>query len=222
MIGYYDYSMFLTYLSAVSAVVGVVLTLSAGGHPHLGTAALLLCGLCDAFDGKVARTKSDRTELEKRFGIQVDSLADLLAFGMLPAAIGAALYRQSLLGAAKTRMAYSILLFAVMALYVLAALIRLAYFNVTEEERQQLDHGARRTYVGLPVTASALISPAVMLLGRLLPMDITPVYLSVMLFTGAAFVGRFRVRKPGLRGILALVALGLAEFVLLLVLGQMR
>ena len=76
--------------------------------------------------------------------------------------------------------------------------------------------------MGLPVTASALIFPAVMLLGRLLPMDITPVYLSVMLFTGAAFVGRFRVRKPGLRGILALVALGLAEFVLLLVLRQMR
>ena len=222
MIGFYDYTVVLTYLSMLSATTGITLCLNNIGHPYIGMFFLMFCGLCDAFDGKVARTKSDRTELEKRFGIQVDSLADLLAFGMLPAAIGAALYRQSMPGAAKTRMAYSILLFAVMVLYVLAALIRLAYFNVTEEERQQLDHGARRTYVGLPVTASALIFPAVMLLGRLLPMDITPVYLSVMLFTGAAFVGRFRVRKPGLRGILALVALGLAEFVLLLVLRQMR
>ncbi len=222
MIGYYDYSMFLTYLSAVSAVVGAALTLSGGGHPHLGTAALLLCGLCDAFDGKVARMKSNRTELEKRFGIQVDSLADLLAFGMLPACIGAALYRQSQLGAVRTRMAYSVLLFAVMALYVLSALIRLAYFNVTEEERQQLEPGARKAYVGLPVTSAALIFPAILLLGRLLPMDITPVYLSAMLFTGAAFVGRFRVRKPGLGGILGLVAVGLAEFVLLLVLRRLK
>lgn len=39
-------------------------------------------------DGRIARTKKDRTEQEKRFGIQIDSLNDLVCFGVLPAAIG--------------------------------------------------------------------------------------------------------------------------------------
>ena len=216
MIGYYDYTMFLTYLSAVSAVVGVALTLSAGGHPHLGTAALLLCGLCDAFDGKVARTKSDRTELEKRFGIQVDSLADLLAFGMLPAAIGAALYRQSMPGAAKTRMAYSILLFAVMALYVLAALIRLAFFNVLEEERDRTRTGERKVYVGLPTTSVALIFPGVLLLQHLVKVDLTWLYFAGLAAVAWLFVCKLEIPKPGMKGILALIGLGLVEFVVML------
>ena len=44
------------------------------------------------FDGKVARTKKDRTDFEKDNGIQLDSLSDLLAFGLLPAAIGFRLF----------------------------------------------------------------------------------------------------------------------------------
>ena len=40
------------------------------------------------FDGKVARTKKDRTECEKKFGIQIDSLCDAICFGVLPVVIG--------------------------------------------------------------------------------------------------------------------------------------
>jgi hypothetical protein len=47
------------------------------------------------FDGKVARTKKDRTEQEKSFGIQIDSLSDLVSFGVLPAVIGFAMVSQN-------------------------------------------------------------------------------------------------------------------------------
>ena len=86
MIGFYDYTMVLTYLSLLSATTGIVVSLSGGGHPYLGCLFLLVCGLCDAFDGKVARTKKDRTRMEQNFGIQIDSLSDIVAFGVLPAA----------------------------------------------------------------------------------------------------------------------------------------
>ena len=43
--------------------------------------------------------------------------------------------------------------------YVLCALIRLAYYNVTEEERINDNKGPREFYEGLPVTNSALIFP---------------------------------------------------------------
>ena len=43
----------------------------------------MITGLCDTFDGAVASTK-DRTASEKRFGVQIDSLCDLIGFGVLP------------------------------------------------------------------------------------------------------------------------------------------
>ena len=53
MIGFYNYTVILTYLSALSASTGIVVALSGAGHPYLGCFFLLFCGLCDAFDGKV-------------------------------------------------------------------------------------------------------------------------------------------------------------------------
>ena len=93
MIGFYNYTVVLTYLSLVSASTGIFVALSDKGHPYIGIIFLLFCGLCDAFDGKVARTKKGRSSDEQKFGIQIDSLSDIIAFGVLPAAIGATLLR---------------------------------------------------------------------------------------------------------------------------------
>lgn len=228
MIGFYDYTVILTYLSLLSSTVGIVVALSAGGHPYFGCFFLLLSGFCDAFDGKVARTKKQRTSAEKAFGIQIDSLSDLVAFGVLPTCIGAALIRTSPM----IQAAFSdpsapwqvhlgrFVLHAVLVLYTLAAMIRLAYFNVTEEERQQTEDGARTHYLGLPVTSAALIFPLVLLLQFLTRADITLAYMGAALLTGLLFLIPFRVRKPGLRGILIMVGIGALEFLLLLLWKQ--
>lgn len=217
MIGFYDYTVILTYLSAISGAVGIIISLSGDGHPFLGAFFLLFSGLCDAFDGKVAKTKKDRTASQMKFGIQIDSLADLIAFGTLPAAIGAAMFRRYSMQVEKIHLSYTILMMAVIAVYVLAALIRLAYYNITEEERQSVETGARKTYTGLPVTSAALIFPLVLLIQYLIPSaDITPIYLAVMLFVAVAFVSKFKITKPGLRGIMIMIGIGLVEFLVLI------
>lgn len=224
MIGFYDYTVVLTYLSLLSSTVGIVVALSAGGHPYFGCFFLLLSGLCDAFDGRVARTKKARTQAEKAFGIQIDSLSDLVAFGVLPTCIGAALIRTSpMIQAALADPTDPwqvtlgrLLLHAVLVLYTLAAMIRLAYYNVTEEERQQTETGARSHFLGLPVTSAALIFPLVLLLQFLTRADITLAYIAAALLTGLLFLIPFRVKKPGLRGILIMVGIGALEFLLLL------
>lgn len=226
MIGFYDYTVILTYLSLLSAGAGIVVSLAGGGHPFWGCFCLLFCGFCDAFDGKVARTKKGRTEMERNYGIQIDSLSDLVAFGVLPACIGAALiFRSTFLR--KLALAYgnrwfffigAFVLFAILILYALAAMIRLAYFNVTEEERQRTEGGVRKFYTGLPVTSAALIFPLVLLLQHLTPMDITLVYVAAALATGFAYLSRIQVPKPRLKGILIMIAFGLLE-VLALVLS---
>ena len=211
MIGFYNYTVVLTYLSLISGTVGIMVSLSDMGHPFMGAFFLLFCGLCDAFDGKIARTKPDRTNFEKKFGIQIDSLSDLVAFGVLPASIGAAMFRRLSLENEHMPRTYTILIFAVFAFYVLMAMIRLAYFNVLEEERQRQSEGNLKSYVGLPVTSASIIFPLVLLVHYILPADITPIYFAVMLFVGALFVSKIKVTKPGLRGILIMVGIGTLE-----------
>ena len=223
MIGFYNYTEVLTYLSLLSAGTGILVSLSGNGHPYWGVFFLLLCGLFDAFDGQVARTKKDRSHMEASFGIQIDSLSDLVAFGVLPACIGVAMlqrpefFHEAI--ANNNPLLYMIIkgaCFAIGAFYILAALIRLAYFNVTEEERQKSEEGARKYYTGLPVTSAALIFPSVMLFRYILPFDISLLYTFVMIATGFMFLGKFQLRKPKLKGILLLILLGVLECVALI------
>ena len=145
MIGYYNYTVILTYLSLISALFGTHLAFR--GEPVGALICLLLCGAFDSFDGMVARTKKGRTEEEKKFGIQIDSLVDMFSFGIFPAIIG---YTMGLNGW---------LWFAIFALYAICAVSRLGYFNVAEEMRQKETTEKRKYYQGLPVTSSSLIFP---------------------------------------------------------------
>ncbi len=225
MLGFYDYTMVLTYMSLLSAGLGIFTSLSGHGHPYVGTFFLLFCGLCDAFDGKVARTKKDRTEEQCKFGIQIDSLSDLVAFGVLPACIGLSMLWKVSVFSSVPRMHTGnaldfiapVLCFMVMMLYVLAAMIRLAYFNVQEEIRQKEEGGVRKYYQGLPVTSASLIFPLVMLLQFLTPKDLTLVYFGVMVVVGFLFLYKFKVKKPGLKGLLGLVLIGAIEFAIMII-----
>ena len=163
--------------------------------------------------------------MECDYGIQIDSLSDLVAFGVLPACMGGALildspFLQALTEQYRDRWFFylgALILFAILLLNVLAAMIRLAWFNVTEEERQRTEGGVRKYYTGLPVTSAALIFPVVMLAQYLTVADISLVYIAVALLTGLAFVSQMQVPKPGLKGILAMIAVGLTEILILIV-----
>ena len=230
MIGYYNYTVILTYLSLVSAGLGITITLMGSGHPFLGTFFLLFCGLCDAFDGEVARRKKNRTEEEIKFGVQIDSLSDLVAFGVLPAIIGEVLVWQNPEYTMVPRLhtgnpldfVVPTLCFLVMMLYVLMAMIRLAYFNVMEEKRQKEEGGKRKSYTGLPVTSAALIFPFVMLLQFMTPLDMTVVYYGVMVLVGYLFVSKIEVKKPGVKGVVILCIIGALEFTIMAILRSMK
>ena len=196
LIGFYNYTVWLTYAGAAAAICGIFF--SASGHPFWGVMCLLFAGATDMFDGKVASTMK-RNDAEKNFGIQIDSLCDLISFGVLPIAIG---YGIGLSGG---------FFYISAVLYLICAIIRLAYFNVTEELRQQETDECRKTYTGLPITSAALIFPfffcfldifqrAAILHGALLV---------VMALTGASFVMPFHIRKPRSKEQWALLGIGL-------------
>lgn len=225
MIGIYDYTVILTYCSLISAVAGIFTALHGNGHPYLGIFFLMFSGLCDAFDGKVARTKKNRTEKEKKFGIQIDSLSDLVAFGVLPACIGDSMlwtYNKfrgiphlTAVGDLEGGFMYYVIV-AVMILYVLNALIRLAYYNVTEELIQEEGGKHREYYEGLPVTNAALIFPLVMLFQYIFAADLTAVYFLVMFIVAVLFITPIKLPKLGLKGTLFMIGIGVVEALFLL------
>ena len=191
------------------------------GHPYLGMFFLMFCGLCDAFDGKVARTKKNRTEQMKKFGIQIDSLSDLIAFGVLPACIGIAMLRSSIefsifpdfkfLHLADKSAIVKVVLTVIAVFYALAAMIRLAYFNVLEEERQKNENGSRKVYLGLPVTSAALVFPTILLIHIFCSADLTLLYFIFLVIVGTLFITRIQVKKPTLKGVIIMILIGSVE-----------
>lgn len=186
MIGVYDYTVVLTYMSLLSSIFGMTEALE--GKFRNAIACLVIAGICDMLDGKVARTKKDRTEDEKNFGIQIDSLCDLVSFGAFPAFLTYALGVRGLVGV------------LAMCFYVLAAVIRLGYFNVCETRRQQETTERRKYYQGLPVTSIAIIYPLVYLLRPYIGHQMYLKLLIGVLFVVAfLFVSNIKVIKPGNR-----------------------
>ena len=204
LVGFYNYTVWLTYAGAAAAVCGIFF--SAGGHPFWGVICLLFAGATDMFDGKIASTMK-RNEAEKNFGIQIDSLCDLISFGVLPVAIG---YGLGLSGG---------FFFVSAVLYIICAIIRLAYFNVDEIMRQKNENGSRKTYYGLPVTAAAMLFPLIYGLKDLLGAALLPVYQVALFAVAAAFILKFKIRKPRGAAIWVIFALGLAVVALVITAG---
>ena len=205
MIGFYNYTVILTYLSLCSAVVGITQVFE--GRDYIAILCLLISGICGLFDGKVARHKKDRTDQEKVFGIQIDSLADIVCFGVLPACIGYNYGFNYGLGLVSA------------VLIVLCGLIRLGYFNVMEQERQQTTSENRKEYQGLPITTSSIILPLLFLGKHNIPDEAYPyVFQAFMVLLAVLFVLNIKVKKLSAKSIflmftlVALLILGLWKF----------
>ena len=157
------------------------------------------------FAGKVARTKQKRTDNEKTFGIQIDSLCDVLCFGMFPAMINYYVCDGSC----------KILSYISSAMLVVCAVIRLGYFNVMEQERQKSTDENRKSYQGLPVTSDAIIIPFAYILkelaNRRFDSPVCDVVFSVVvLLIALFFVIDVSIKKPNNKEVVMLGVFGIA------------
>ena len=200
LIGYYTKSVILTYLSVISAIIGMYIALIEN-EPKYALLLLIISGLCDAFDGKVART-CKRTEQEKQFGVELDSLADLIAFIMFPIII---FYSLGL---------HSIINVIIFILFALGGVIRLAYFNTIADQNAPVKY-----YSGLPVTSTAIIFPVFYLLTILLTTStFNIIYTIVMLITSILFVLNFKIKKPKTKELIIFLIGGLVLGLTLIIL----
>jgi len=110
---------------------------SVNAHFELAAVMIATAFICDGLDGRIARV----SRTSSQFGIEYDSLADVVAFGCAPAALA---YSWAL----KPLGAFAIV---ISGLYVVAAALRLARFNV---QTGSID---KRRFVGLPVPGAAMM-----------------------------------------------------------------
>ena len=88
-------------------------------------------------------------------------------------------------------------------LHVLAALIRLGYFNVTEEKRQEESTEDRTHYLGLPVTAVCIVMPAVYLISSYTNAGAVSLFNIMFPIMALAFISPLKIKKLRLPGIIA-------------------
>ena len=204
LIGYYNPSVILTYIGLAASIVGITFALN--GDIRIATMLILVSSVCDMFDGAVAR-KVKRNEEEKRFGIQIDSLCDLICFGIFPALIGWGLGIRSWIGIVG------------MVFFVLCGVIRLAYFNVTEDLRQQQTKDKRKNYEGLPITSVALIIPALFCSKPFLAEVFPIAYMILLILVAVCFILKWKIKKLGITGNIVLVCIGILILTILVATG---
>jgi CDP-diacylglycerol--serine O-phosphatidyltransferase len=117
------------------------ITLSAGeptgDNFYRAAVAIFFGSFFDAFDGRVARL----TRTQSDFGVELDSLADVISFGVAPAIL---VYKWALTGMGIGGIVIS-------SIYAACGAIRLARFNVLAHS----ESGTQRYFVGLPIPLAA-------------------------------------------------------------------
>ena len=150
MLGYWNKSVYITFLGAFIATCGLLFTMKTGNIDY-SFVGMIIAGVCDMFDGKIARHMTKRKKKKKEYGVQIDSLADIVCFITIPAIT---------IFISGFNACYQIIL---LGMYVVCGVIRLAYFNVAMSDKDK----AIKVYSGLPVPTSVPIFGLVWLIGKI-------------------------------------------------------
>ncbi len=176
-IGKYNKSVILTYIGITLAVCGIIFSFL--GNISNAMICLIFSGICDLFDGKMARL-CKRDEQEKEFGKQIDSLADVFLFLALPCVLGVELLK-----------ALPLYFNIVFVIYVICGVIRLAWFNILASSDQQVKY-----FIGMPVAYIALVLPIIYSVGLVFKFNLSLVYFFIYLLFAILFIINVKISKP--------------------------
>jgi CDP-diacylglycerol---serine O-phosphatidyltransferase len=192
-------NIFLGYLSILRSFKGAVAAASgtagaAGAHFKAAAVAIGAAVFLDGLDGRIARM----TNTVSDFGREMDSLADVISFGLAPAILAFAWGVQFVDGTAGplwherlTNVGYFIAF-----LFLLCGSARLARFNIQKNPvPKNPGRPDRKYFVGLPIPAAAALVCAVVYAGDAEPLQWWPLsvaWLALLLLLGFLMVSTWR------------------------------
>ena len=166
---------FLTGLSLISGFASIIFSLER--HFTFASWAIILSVIFDGLDGQFARMNP----LPSEFGKELDSLVDVVSFGIAPAILGYIFIY------------HSFYLWAVIVLlvYLVCSVFRLAKYNITPKEKMV------NYFIGLPTTISGGVLASFILIYRKYT-QLPPPVISLFLVLILAFLMISKVKYPNI------------------------
>lgn len=176
----------LTGCNIVMGFYSIVIVLSRCNGPdaplwyHRSGLMIIFAACFDALDGRVARL----TKTTSPFGAQLDSIADIVSFGLAPSVL---IYAWALSH-------YERFGWIAALIFVLAGAIRLARFNVLEDLHSW---SCSQYFIGLPIPAAAICIALMVMLEPDFPASLLPriVVLGIVYVLAYLMVSKCRFRS---------------------------
>jgi CDP-diacylglycerol--serine O-phosphatidyltransferase len=190
-------NIFLGYIAILRAFRGSVLVSSgfAGGDEHFRVAAQAIGAavFLDGLDGRIARMTNTTSD----FGREMDSLADVISFGIAPAILAFA-WGIQFIGLADGRILgeFHDAGYFISFLFLLCGAVRLARFNVQKNPvPKNPGRPDRKYFVGLPIPAAAAMVASIVFAANGEPVSWWPIsalWLALLLLLGFLMVSTWR------------------------------
>lgn len=183
-----DKANILTYVGLILAVLGMQLCFV--GNIDLAVMCLLIAGICDGFDGAFARKL--RKDGDPNFGVELDSLVDIISSGVFPVVICISMGFNNILD------------LVIYSIFLVCGVGRLAYYNITSKENSGY-------FTGVPITVSTILLPLIYVITK---KEI--VFVGSLLALSVAYISNFKIKKLNLKSKIALSVVGVL-FILFLI-----
>jgi len=194
-------NVFLGFLAIMKTFQGALMAMSGelGHNPHFEVAAKAIgvAVLVDGLDGRIARLTGTTSE----FGREMDSLADVITFGVAPAVLAIAWGAQFVDGAMDPMIRDHVrrIAYFIGFLYLLCGAVRLARFNVQKNPvPKNPGKFDRKYFVGLPIPAAAGMIAAVVFAANCVPIEFWPfsaAWLTLLALLSFLMVSTWRYRS---------------------------
>lgn len=166
---------FITVLSLIFGFISIIFSLE--GHFTFASWAIIISVVLDGIDGQIARKNPTPSE----FGKELDSLVDVVSFGLAPSILGYIFIYQDFY------------LWSTLALfiYLFCSVMRLAKYNITPKEKMV------NYFYGLPTTVGGGLLASFILIYRkgkyaLLPQPIPYVFLFIVITLALLMISRIK------------------------------
>lgn len=158
----------ITLINGICGFVAIGLVAKGSDYFSMASYLIFYAMIADALDGRVARISNATSS----FGGQLDSMCDVISFGAAPAFLMLSVvqaHRTKLIGSAEVLLGdfFNRFIWVTALAYLSCALIRLARFNVENEE----DESAHMAFTGLPSPSAAGVVAALVMFSRHLATD---------------------------------------------------
>ena len=170
---------FFTILSLGCGFGSIIFSLE--GHFTFASWAIIISMVFDGLDGQVAR----RNPIPSEFGKELDSLSDVVSFGIAPASLGYFFIYSR----------FNFLAAIILFLYLISSVLRLAKYNITPKEKMA------HYFLGLPTTASGGILASFILVYKRYTQLPPPSALFLVLVLVLAFLMISKIHYPNLDGL---------------------